>query len=133
MLTAAAEATARGLARITLLGNPTTVASEGKKLGLDLGGCTVVDPAVSVMWGGGSEDEWISALHKEGIDPSSEMYTSSANAGMVTPATQLFAQTSDRLSVYIELLVEARKSKGMTHERAADLVLGKWGSEVGMG
>ncbi|EFJ49262.1 phosphate acetyltransferase [Volvox carteri f. nagariensis] len=77
VLAAAAEATARGLARITLLGDPATVASEGKKLGLDLGGCRVVHPA-----------------------------------------------SSDRLDTYISMLVEARRQKGMTAERAADLLLG---------
>jgi hypothetical protein len=46
VLAAAAEATARGLAHITLLGDPATVASEGKKLGLDLSGCNVINPAV---------------------------------------------------------------------------------------
>ncbi|GLC50353.1 hypothetical protein PLESTB_000369800 [Pleodorina starrii] len=77
VLSAAAEATARGLARVVLLGEPATVGSEAKKLGLDLTGCEVVNPA-----------------------------------------------SSPRLEAYISLLVEARKKKGMTPERAADLLLG---------
>ncbi|GIL76328.1 hypothetical protein Vretimale_5892 [Volvox reticuliferus] len=68
VLAAAAEATARGLAKITLLGDPATVASEGKKLGLDLTGCEVVNPASS-----GRLEAYISILvearKKKGMTP----------------------------------------------------------------
>ncbi|KAF6251911.1 phosphate acetyltransferase [Scenedesmus sp. NREL 46B-D3] len=44
VLKAASEVTLRGLARITLLGDPVTVAAEAKKLGADISNCRVVDP-----------------------------------------------------------------------------------------
>ncbi|KAG2494209.1 hypothetical protein HYH03_007567 [Edaphochlamys debaryana] len=47
ILAAAAEVTARGLARVTLLGDPAAVNTEAKKLGLDLSGCTIHNPAAS--------------------------------------------------------------------------------------
>jgi phosphotransacetylase len=47
VLAAAAEATARGLARVTLLGDPAAVHAEASKLGLDVSRCAVVDPATS--------------------------------------------------------------------------------------
>ena len=47
VLAAAAEATARGLVRITLLGDPAAVRAEAGKLGLDISRCEIVDPATS--------------------------------------------------------------------------------------
>ncbi|KAG2499809.1 hypothetical protein HYH03_002105 [Edaphochlamys debaryana] len=44
VLAAAAEVTARGLAKITLLGEQTTILAEAKKLGLDLSGCNIHNP-----------------------------------------------------------------------------------------
>lgn len=44
VLKAASEVTLRDLAKITLLGDPATVAAEAKKLGADISGCRVVDP-----------------------------------------------------------------------------------------
>lgn len=46
VLTAAAEVTARGLARITLLGDPVTVRAEAAKLGVDISACRIIDPVV---------------------------------------------------------------------------------------
>lgn len=47
VLAAAAEATARGLARITLLGDPAAVHAEASKLGVDVSRCSIIDPATS--------------------------------------------------------------------------------------
>jgi phosphate acetyltransferase len=47
VLAAAAETTARGLARVTLLGDPAAVRAEAGKLGLDISRCEIVDPATS--------------------------------------------------------------------------------------
>ena len=47
MLTAASEVTHRGLAKITLLGDPDVVQAEAKKLGLDISKCSIVNPLVS--------------------------------------------------------------------------------------
>uniref|UniRef100_A0A7S0VCB8 Phosphate acetyltransferase n=1 Tax=Polytomella parva TaxID=51329 RepID=A0A7S0VCB8_9CHLO len=76
VLTAAAEITARGLAKVTLLGDATYVAEEAKKLGLDLSNVNVIDP-----------------------------------------------KTSPKLQEYIDILVEKRKSKGLTPEQAKDLLI----------
>jgi phosphotransacetylase len=46
VLKAASEVTLRGLAKITLLGDPANVAAEAKKLGADISNCRVVDPKV---------------------------------------------------------------------------------------
>ena len=46
MLQAAAEVTQRGLAYITLLGNPETVRAEAEKMGIDLSLVDVVNPVV---------------------------------------------------------------------------------------
>lgn len=52
MIKAASEVTAKGYAKITLLGDPQQVAAEAKKLGADISGCTVVDPKVrAAAWG----------------------------------------------------------------------------------
>mmetsp|Transcript_4754 Transcript_4754/g.13675 ORF Transcript_4754/g.13675 Transcript_4754/m.13675 type:complete len:790 (-) Transcript_4754:298-2667(-) len=47
VLKAAADITRRGLAYITLLGNPDAVQDEAAKLGVDVSACTVVDPMTS--------------------------------------------------------------------------------------
>lgn len=47
VLAAAADVAQRGLARITLLGEPGTIQAEAAKLGLDLSSCAIVDPLVS--------------------------------------------------------------------------------------
>jgi hypothetical protein len=52
VLLAASEATARGLARVILLGDPVTVANEAKKAGADISGCSVVDPQARRCSGG---------------------------------------------------------------------------------
>ncbi|GLC39613.1 hypothetical protein PLESTB_001956600 [Pleodorina starrii] len=44
VLAAVADVANRGLARITLLGDPVTLTAEASKLGLDLSGCTIHDP-----------------------------------------------------------------------------------------
>jgi len=44
VLTAASEVTHRGLAKITLLGDPDVVQAEAKKLGLDISKCSIVNP-----------------------------------------------------------------------------------------
>lgn len=44
ILAAASEVTARGLAKIVLLGDPVVINAEANKLGLDISGCTIVDP-----------------------------------------------------------------------------------------
>ncbi|KAG2432638.1 hypothetical protein HXX76_008978 [Chlamydomonas incerta] len=77
VLAAAADVVQRGLAKITLLGDPTTILAEAGKLGLDLSGCTIHNP-----------------------------------------------KTSDRFDKYVDMLVEARKKKGMTREVAADTLHG---------
>ena len=46
MLQAAAEVTQRGLAHITLLGDPETVRAEAEKMGIDLSLVDVVSPVV---------------------------------------------------------------------------------------
>lgn len=46
VIKAASEVTAKGYAKITLLGDPQQVAAEAKKLGADISGCTIVDPKV---------------------------------------------------------------------------------------
>jgi hypothetical protein len=46
VLKAASEVTLRGLAKITLLGDPVAVSAEAKKLGADISNCRVVDPKV---------------------------------------------------------------------------------------
>lgn len=46
MLAAAAEVSARGLAKVVLLGDPLTVEGEAKKAGADISGCSIVDPQV---------------------------------------------------------------------------------------
>lgn len=51
MIKAASEVTAKGYAKVTLLGDPQQVAAEAKKLGADISGCTIVDP--KVWFGGG--------------------------------------------------------------------------------
>ena len=48
VLQAAAEVTQRGLAKITLLGDPDEVRMEAKKLGIDISLCNVVKPVVSL-------------------------------------------------------------------------------------
>eukprot|EP00198_Chlamydomonas_reinhardtii_P002451 XP_001691787.1 phosphate acetyltransferase [Chlamydomonas reinhardtii] len=77
VLAAAADVTARGLARVTLLGDPTTVQQE---------------------------------------PPPSP----STPAAMAAPASA----SSDRFDKYVDMLVEARKKKGMTREAAADTLHG---------
>ncbi|GIL65714.1 hypothetical protein Vafri_19393 [Volvox africanus] len=77
VLAAAADVTTRGLARITLLGDPATITAEAAKLGLDLSGCTIHNP-----------------------------------------------QTAGRFDNYADLLVELRKHKGMTRDRALDTMHG---------
>ncbi|KAL6745739.1 phosphate acetyl/butaryl transferase-domain-containing protein [Haematococcus lacustris] len=57
VLAAAAEVTAHGLAKVTLLGEPTTVAAEATKLGLDLTGINIVNPATSDLL-----DKYVDAL-----------------------------------------------------------------------
>ncbi len=47
ILTAAAEVTLRGLAKVVLLGDPTAIQAEAKKLAQDISKCTIVDPKVS--------------------------------------------------------------------------------------
>ena len=49
MLQAAAEVTQRGLAKITLLGDPEEVRLEAEKLGIDISLCNVVKPVVSAQ------------------------------------------------------------------------------------
>lgn len=44
VIKAASEVTAKGLAKVILLGDPQQVAAEAKKLGADISGCTIVDP-----------------------------------------------------------------------------------------
>eukprot|EP00878_Enallax_costatus_P009319 GHUV01009739.1.p1 GENE.GHUV01009739.1~~GHUV01009739.1.p1 ORF type:complete len:586 (+),score=159.89 GHUV01009739.1:322-2079(+) len=44
VIKAASEVTSRGLAKITLLGDPTAVAAEAKKLGADISECRIIDP-----------------------------------------------------------------------------------------
>jgi phosphotransacetylase len=46
VLKAASEVTLRGLAKITLLGDPVAVTAEAKKLNADISNCRVVDPKV---------------------------------------------------------------------------------------
>jgi phosphotransacetylase len=46
VLKAASEVTLRGLAKITLLGDPVAVTAEAKKLGADISNCRVLDPKV---------------------------------------------------------------------------------------
>jgi hypothetical protein len=46
VIKAASEVTAKGLAKVILLGDPQQVAAEAKKLGADISGCTIVDPKV---------------------------------------------------------------------------------------
>ncbi|KAG2450893.1 hypothetical protein HYH02_004725 [Chlamydomonas schloesseri] len=77
VLAAAADVTSRGLAKVTLLGDPATVQAEAKKLGLDLSACHIHNP-----------------------------------------------NASDRFDKYVDMLVEARKKKGMTREAAADTLHG---------
>lgn len=47
VIKAASEVTAKGYAKITLLGDPQAVTAEAKKLGADISGCAIVDPKVS--------------------------------------------------------------------------------------
>ena len=47
VLIAAAEVVRKGLAKITLLGNPETIQAEAAKLGVDISGCQIVDHLVS--------------------------------------------------------------------------------------
>ncbi|EFJ50359.1 phosphate acetyltransferase [Volvox carteri f. nagariensis] len=77
VLAAAADVTTRGLAKITLLGDPTTITAEAAKLGLDLSQCNIHNP-----------------------------------------------NTAGRFDAYAELLVELRKHKGMTPDRALDTLHG---------
>lgn len=44
VIKAASEVTAKGYAKITLLGDPQQVTAEAKKLGADISGCSIVDP-----------------------------------------------------------------------------------------
>lgn len=54
VIKAASEVTAKGYAKVTLLGDPQQVAAEAKKLGADISGCTIVDPKVCFfIFGGG--------------------------------------------------------------------------------
>lgn len=46
MIKAASEVTAKGYAKITLLGDPQQVTAEAKKLGADISGVSIVDPKV---------------------------------------------------------------------------------------
>lgn len=46
VIKAASEVTAKGFAKITLLGDHQAVTAEAKKLGADISGCTIVDPKV---------------------------------------------------------------------------------------
>jgi phosphotransacetylase len=46
VIKAASEVTAKGYAKITLLGDPQQVTAEAKKLGADISGCSIVDPKV---------------------------------------------------------------------------------------
>ena len=49
MLVAAAEVVRKGLAKITLLGNPDTIQAEAAKLGVDVSGCHIVDYLVGSL------------------------------------------------------------------------------------
>lgn len=46
VLIAAAEVVRKGLAKITLLGNPETIQAQAAKLGVDISGCQIVDHLV---------------------------------------------------------------------------------------
>ncbi|KXZ55429.1 hypothetical protein GPECTOR_3g8 [Gonium pectorale] len=77
VLAAAADVTQRGLAHITLLGDPAIIQTEAAKLGLDLTGCNIVNPVAC-----------------------------------------------ERFDAYVDMLVEARKKRGMTKEVASDTLHG---------
>lgn len=49
VLTAAAEIVRKGLARVTLLGDPDTVSQDADRLGLDLSGVNVIDHMASCL------------------------------------------------------------------------------------
>lgn len=49
VLKAASEVTTRNLAKITLLGDPTAVTAEAKKLGADITQCKIIDPKVGLL------------------------------------------------------------------------------------
>lgn len=49
VLTAAAEIVRKGLAKVTLLGDPDTVSQDADRLGLDLSGVQVIDHLVSCL------------------------------------------------------------------------------------
>lgn len=51
VIKAASEVTAKGYAKITLLGDPQQVTAEAKKLGADISGCSIVDPKVRAATG----------------------------------------------------------------------------------
>ena len=51
MLSAAAEVVRRGLARITLLGEPGEVAAAANRFNADISGCAVVDPGGEALLG----------------------------------------------------------------------------------
>jgi phosphate acetyltransferase len=51
VIKAASEVTAKGYAKITLLGDPQQVTAEAKKLGADISGCSIVDPKVCTCRG----------------------------------------------------------------------------------
>jgi phosphotransacetylase len=49
VIKAASDVVSRGLAKITLLGNPVSVAAEAKRLGTDISQCQIIDPKVTVL------------------------------------------------------------------------------------
>ncbi|MFW5857121.1 MAG: phosphate acetyltransferase [Planctomycetota bacterium] len=65
---AAAEVTRQGYARITLLGNPDTIAQQAKDLGADISACTVVDPTTDARRDG-FVDAYVNLREKKGMTP----------------------------------------------------------------
>lgn len=57
IIAAAAEVTHSGMAKVTLLGDPTKIQAEATKLGVDITGCNIVNPATSPDF-----DKYVDAL-----------------------------------------------------------------------
>lgn len=66
ILVAAATAASKGLARVTLLGDEATVLQEASKLGLDMSGVAIVNPATSSLLEHYA-DELVEARRKKGL------------------------------------------------------------------
>jgi hypothetical protein len=82
VIKAASEVTAKGFAKLTLLGDPVAIAAEAKKLGADISGCAIVHPAV--RGGGGGGGGWVGGADRGARQAKGAVMRTCRRAGVQT-------------------------------------------------